>query len=108
MRSEDDFCALFDGVLDRRQSTANTRIVGDHTTLDGHIKINADENAFTCDVYVLNGFFVHSNKRNTQLIALLKADLRFRHDLFVFERQDDRLEVVTFPFIYRKTHSAAR
>ena len=47
------------GVFDRWQSTLDAGVVGNHAVFDRDVKIDTDEDSFSGDVDVFDGFFVH-------------------------------------------------
>ena len=64
MRHQDRLCALLAQVIDRRQTFAHPRVVGNDdgavAFLGRHIEIDADEDAFATDVEIAKGKFAHA------------------------------------------------
>ena len=54
MRRENHSRTMFSRVVDRGNGRANTRIVIDLAVFDGNVEINADEDAFACQLEVAN------------------------------------------------------
>ena len=59
MRRKNDFCALFDGVVYRRQRACDARVVFNRAVFYRHIKIDTNKNSFAFNINVFYRFFVH-------------------------------------------------
>ena len=59
MRGENDFRALLDGIVYRRQRARNARVVLNRAVFDRHVEIHANENPFSFYIYVFDSFLVH-------------------------------------------------
>ncbi len=56
---EDEAAALFEDVLDGGQGALDAGVVFDDAFLDGHVEVDAHDDAFAFEIDVAKGFLIH-------------------------------------------------
>ena len=96
MRHQNCFRALFSQIIDRRQTFANARVIGDDhfaiALFQRHIEIDPHEHAFIAHVEIANGQFGHDQSLGAQHLEHLHATIAVTP--FVIVPADDFHEFV--------------